>query len=180
MEIQHTNWYVLHAPDTKIHEVVHKLRLMLGEENVIFPTAQDRKLNKKSKIFVEKTVPIYFNYVFVKLGETDRAVEDLLQRTISSHLTILCMQDSKKWCKLTEEELKNIKRTMSDAKKEGTSVSYDYKVGDYVKILIGPFRLFNGTVESIHKIKRTAIVTVHVFGREVPVEVDIEGVEKTK
>jgi len=180
MEIEHKYWYVLHAPDTKIQDLVRKIKTVLGDENVLFPIAIDRKLNRRRNLFVEKEFPLFYNYIFVKLGECDRGVEEFLQSSVNSHIKILCRSGEEKWAPLSNEEISKIKNTIMEVKQDSMTFKCDYDIGDRVKILLGPFKFFNGVVADFNKNKRTVSVNVFIFGRETSVDTDMEAVEKVE
>ena len=71
---------------------------------------------------------------------------------------------------LTEDEV----YAMGVEKKE---IIVNYNVGDTVRILDGPLSSFTGTVESIEIEKNTVSVVVSMFGRETPVEFELDQVE---
>ena len=52
-----------------------------------------------------------------------------------------------------------------------------YQVGDHVKIVDGPLASFTGVVESIEPEKNRVSVMVSMFGRETPVELELDQVE---
>ena len=52
-----------------------------------------------------------------------------------------------------------------------------YKVGDHVKITDGPLATFIGTVDEIDAEKNKVCVVVSMFGRETPVELELDQVE---
>ena len=71
---------------------------------------------------------------------------------------------------LTEEEV----YAMGVEKKE---IIVNYAVGDTVRILDGPLSSFTGTVENVEVEKNAVSVIVSMFGRETPVEFELDQVE---
>jgi transcriptional antiterminator NusG len=59
-------------------------------------------------------------------------------------------------------------------------VTVEYDIGDQVKVLEGPFASFNGVVEELEFDKQKVKVSVSIFGRATPVELDFEQVELVK
>ena len=60
---------------------------------------------------------------------------------------------------------------------EKREIVVNYEVGDTVRILDGPLSSFTGTVESIEVDKNSVSVIVSMFGRETPVEFELDQVE---
>lgn len=74
---------------------------------------------------------------------------------------------------LTEEEVLSLGM-------EKREIVVRYQVGDRVKITDGPLATFLGTVEEIDAEKNRVCVVVSMFGRETPVELELDQVEVVK
>lgn len=76
---------------------------------------------------------------------------------------------------LSEQEIENVMKDMGIKDKQ---VRVDFSQGESVKILEGPFENFEGSIEEIYPEKEKLKVLVSMFGRETPVELEFNQVEK--
>ncbi|MFA6309721.1 MAG: transcription termination/antitermination protein NusG [Clostridia bacterium] len=72
---------------------------------------------------------------------------------------------------LTDEEVKKMGI-------EESEISLDYEVGDNVRVIAGPLENFIGIVEEINMEKKKVHVSVSMFGRETPVELELIQIQK--
>ena len=80
---------------------------------------------------------------------------------------------------LRDDEISRIMGEVS--KKEGKEVlANPFNVGDAVKVIDGPFLEFAGFVEEVNEDKQKVKVTVSIFGRPTPLELDFYQVELEK
>jgi transcriptional antiterminator NusG len=78
---------------------------------------------------------------------------------------------------LTEAEISRILRDIED-KKERPRPKVEFEVGDGVKIKSGPFENYDGVIEEINPAKGLLRVSVSIFGRSTPVELEYSQVER--
>jgi transcription termination/antitermination protein NusG len=82
------------------------------------------------------------------------------------------------------ERLKNteVERILGqiDASKVHEAPAMKYAVGDKVKVTDGPFTDFTGSIEETNPLKNKVKVTVSIFGRPTPVELDVLPIEMLK
>jgi transcriptional antiterminator NusG len=78
---------------------------------------------------------------------------------------------------LTEAEISRILRDIED-KKERPRPKVEFEVGDGVKIKGGPFENYDGVIEEINPAKGLLRVSVSIFGRSTPVELEYSQVER--
>ena len=166
-------WYVIHtysgyenAVKTSIEKFVtgRHLEDMVLRIEVPLETVTEITESGVSKEVERKVFP---GYVLIKMILTDDTWH--LVRNVRG-VTGFVGEASNKPIPLTEEEV----LSMGMEKHE---IVVRYNVGDHVKIVDGPLSSFTGVVEEIEPEKDRVSVMVSMFGRETPVELELDQVE---
>ena len=172
------NWYVVHTQTGIEEKVKATLEKKIHAEglqdlitSVIIPTEQVSEVRAgKKKITQRKFFPGYL------LVEMDLSEKTYLFVKNSPGVTGF-IGLGKKPVALPKEEVDNIlKRTKDTAAKPSPKIIFEK--GEQVRVNEGPFLNFNGTIEEVYPEKGKVKVSVSIFGRSTPVELEYWQVEK--
>ncbi len=78
---------------------------------------------------------------------------------------------------ISDEEAEQIIKRM-EAGKDKPQPKYFFESGDEIRVIDGPFKNFNGTVDEVNPEKGKIRVLVSIFGRATPVELEFVQVSK--
>ncbi len=79
---------------------------------------------------------------------------------------------------LSRREVERILGVRKDEEKKAPRFKPDWEVGETVRVIDGPFADFNGIIEDINVDQSKVRVLVDIFGRETPVELNFEQIQK--
>ncbi|WEK41722.1 MAG: transcription termination/antitermination protein NusG [Candidatus Sphingomonas colombiensis] len=175
-------WYIIHAYsgfEGKVRDTILTEAARLGLEQLVeqieVPTETVTEARRGKKVAVErKFMP---GYVLAKLSMNDD-VYHLVKNT--PRVTGFLGSSGKPQAISDAEAARMLNSKDEAAAAPKHSVKIDYEIGDSVKVLDGPFASFNGTVEELDFDKSKVKVSVSIFGRATPVELDFEQVERSK
>lgn len=165
-------WYVVHTysgHENKVKANIEKIVENRGMEDIILevavPTEEVTEVkNGKKKTKSKKIFP---GYVLVKMFMTD----DSWYVVRNTRGVTGFVGPGSKPIPLTEHEV----RKMGIEKR---TVEIDIHKGDSIKVIFGPFEGFVGKVTEVHAERNSLKVTISMFGRETPVELEFDQVEK--
>ena len=166
-------WYVVHTYSgyenkvkTDLEKVIKNRELEEYFFDIIVPMEEQIEIKDgKRKTNLKKVFP---GYVLVKMIVTEKTWY-IVRNTRGVTGFVGSGTDP---IPLTDEEIRNM------GFEELTQVNVDYNVNDSVKVLEGPLKDFIGTVTEINKEKHKVKVSVSMFGRETPVELELSQVIK--
>lgn len=172
-------WYVLHVYsgfEKKVAEAIRdkaeKQGLAEKVEEVMVPTEEIVEVKRGQRVNTERK--FFPGYVLAKLDMNDD-VWHLIKNTpkVSGFLGT----GGNKPVPITEKEAQRMLKQMQEGvERPRPSIVYD--IGEEVKVIDGPFASFNGTVEDVDEEKAKLKVSVSIFGRATPVELEYSQVEK--
>ncbi|OFW62243.1 MAG: transcription termination/antitermination protein NusG [Actinobacteria bacterium RBG_16_67_15] len=79
---------------------------------------------------------------------------------------------------LSRREVERILGVRKDEEKKAPRFKPDWEVGETIRVIDGPFADFNGVIEDINVDQSKVRVLVDIFGRETPVELNFEQIQK--
>ena len=175
-------WYIIHAYsgfENKVKEAILAEAERLGLEQLVeqveVPHETVTEVKRGKKVQVErKTMP---GYVLAKLVLNDD-VYHLVKNT--AKVTGFLGPNGKPQAISDRDAARYFGAREQAAASPKKHISVDYEIGDAVKVLDGPFASFNGVVEELDFDKNRVKVSVSIFGRATPVELDFEHVELSK
>jgi transcription termination/antitermination protein NusG len=169
-------WYVVHCYsgyENKVRHAIEQRIETMGMRDKIFdvivPTEEELEIKDGKRRTVERRVFPGYILVEMKMDEDSWYVV----RNTPGVTGFVGMGNDP--TPLRPEEVKQILDRMSSDK---PVLKVDFKIGQKVRIIDGPFNDFIGTVAAIDPEKHKVRVMVNFFGRDTPVELDFLEVEK--
>ncbi len=179
-----SKWFVLHTlsgQEQKVKDSIEK-RLKaeeMGEfvNEVLVPMEKVAEVRSgKKTVSTRKLYPGYVFIDMVLLDENNRIIEKPWY-FIRDTPGIIGFVGGERPTPTSADEIASIKSQISDSEDtERPKVQFD--VGETIKINDGPFLNFSGVIEEIDPDKGKLKVTVNIFGRNTPVELEYWQVEK--
>jgi transcriptional antiterminator NusG len=178
---QETKWYVLRVvsgKEKKVKEYLDK-EVSRGWEHIVkqvfLPVEKVYKVQNGKKVMRERNY--YPGYVMIEIA--DGKLSDDLRDIIKNTSNVIHFLGKDNPIALRKAEVNKMLGKMDEmAEAGGVSMSEPFIVGETIKIIEGPFNDFNGTIEEVNDEKKKLKVTVKIFGRSTPVELNYMQVEK--
>jgi transcription termination/antitermination protein NusG len=181
-----SKWYVLRVVSGKERKVKEQLDKEVSRngwtdsiKQVFLPMEKVYKVQNGKKVMREKN---YFPG-YVMLEVTEGKLNDDMVHYISNISNIMHFLTDGKGSKgniisLRKAEVNKMLGKVDEMNDQGVTMSEPFIVGETIKIIEGPFNDFNGVIEEVNDEKKKLKVTVKIFGRSTPVELNYMQVEK--
>ena len=177
------DWYVVRCFSSHEKKVKEYLEREVEEaglsdkiREILIPTETVVEIRSGKKRTREKN--FFPGYILVN-AVYDEEVNNFIQNAPSCLGFLKAGKSDIKPTPLKSSEVDRILGRVHDSQEvsEGGVVKIPYNEGDLVKVIDGPFKDFDGTVQEINADKLKLRVLVSIFGRKTPVEVDVNQVE---
>ena len=173
-------WYIVHAysgmekaVERNIAERIARASMQDKFGRVLVPTEEVVEMKNGQRKTTERR--LFPGYVFVEMVMDDDTWH-LVKHT--NKVTGFVGGAKNRPAPISEAEVQKIVSQMQ----EGTDKprhKVEFMVGELVRVKEGPFTDFNGSVEDVNYEKNRVRVSVMIFGRSTPVELEFSQVEKT-
>jgi len=176
-------WFILHTYSGHEKKVRDSLKARIRDTDlqaeineVLVPTETVVEMRGNKRI--ESSRMFYPGYVLVEIECDEKGkIPDNVFHAIKSTPKVTGFLGGKQPTPLTQAEVDQIVHNIEVAT-EKPKPKFSYEVGEVVRIKSGPFASFTGKVEEVNEEKTTLKVTVTIFGRSTPVELNFLDVEK--
>lgn len=173
-------WYVVHVysgMEKSVHkallERIERAALQTSFGRILVPSEEVIEMKGGQRAISERR--IFPGYVLVEMELTDETWH-LVKST--PRVTGFLGSSSNKPTPISEREVEKILSQIEEGV-EKPRPKILFEVGEMVRVKEGPFADFNGNVEEVNYEKSKVRVSVAIFGRSTPVELDFNQVEKT-
>ncbi len=172
------NWYIVQAYSGFEKKVVDLIKdelkkkdLLSNLEEILVPTHQVTEVKKGKRTKKEKK--FFPGYVLIKIDLT-KEIYHLIKnlQKVSGFLG-----SSDKPTPISDNEIKRILGQVNESAVTQKS-GLNFEIGEKVKVCDGPFASFSGLIEEIDEEKSRLKVSVSIFGRATPVDLEFNQVEK--
>ena len=172
------NWYIVQSHSSfenkvasLIKEEADKAKIADKFEEIIVPTHDVTEVRRGNRVQRKKK---YFpGYVLIK-SEMNNDLYHMIKniKKVSGFLGSKGVP-----VPVSDKEIEKILGQIKDGVAQPKS-AIDYSVGEKVQVIDGPFASFNGLIEDIDEDKSRLKVSVSIFGRPTPVDLEFNQVEK--
>lgn len=173
-------WYIVHAysgmekaVERNIAERITRASMQDKFGRVLVPTEEVVEIKNGQRKTTERR--LFPGYVFVEMIMDDDTWH-LVKHT--NKVTGFVGGAKNRPAPISEEEVQKIVSQMQEGT-EKPRHKVEFMVGELVRVKDGPFTDFNGSVEDVNYEKSRVRVSVMIFGRSTPVELEFSQVEKT-
>lgn len=171
------SWYAVHTiagHENKVKDVLTRRAQVEGLWDldifqVLIPTEREMQTRNGKRYEMDRKV--FPGYILVQMALTD----DTFKLVKSTSGVTGFVQSGNKPVPLADYE---VKRIMQNLEKSQETPKVNWNKGEAIRVVEGPFSDFTGKIEEVNADREKLKVLINIFGRDTPVELDFNQVEK--
>ena len=172
-------WYVVHVYSGFEKKISEQIRSQTAQKgladrigDILVPTEQVTEVRRGQKVESERK--FFPGYVLVKMEMTDDTWH--LVRDTPKVTGFLGARNKPQ--PIPEAEAMRMVQHLTESAEKPRRPAVVFEIGEQVRVSDGPFTSFNGTIEEVDEEKSRVKVSVSIFGRSTPVELEYGQIEK--
>lgn len=170
-------WFAVHTLTGQEYKVKASIEKMAESrdmrhlvDQVLVPTEEENRTARGKRRTIKRK--LFPGYVLVHMALNDET-RHLVRRTAG---VTNFVGSSAKPVPLTDEEVQHLMSQLHG--EEAAKPKLMWSVGDAVRVTSGPFTEFTGKITEVTPEREKVKVSISIFGRETPVELDFTQIEK--
>jgi transcription termination/antitermination protein NusG len=175
------DWYVIHSYSGYENKVKANLEtriqsMHMGDRifEVHIPMEDVVEFKAGKKVTVPKKV--FPGYILVRMTLDDDSWYAVRN---TPGVTGFVAGNAQKPTPLSRREVERFLGVQEEEEKAKPRFKPEWEVGEQVRVVTGPFADFNGVIEDMNVDQQKVVVLVNIFGRDTPVELGFEDIQKS-
>ncbi len=175
------DWYVIHSYSGYENKVKANLEtriqsMHMGDRifEVHIPMEDVVEFKAGKKVTVPKKV--FPGYILVRMSLDDDSWYAVRN---TPGVTGFVAGNAQKPTPLSRREVERFLGVQEEEEKVKPRFKPEWEVGEQVRVVTGPFADFNGVIEDMNVDQQKVVVLVNIFGRDTPVELGFEDIQKS-
>ena len=175
------DWYVIHSYSGYENKVKvnleSRIQSMHMEDRIYevhIPMEDIVEIKAGKKVTVNKKV--FPGYILVRMSLDDDSWYAVRN---TPGVTGFVAGNAQKPTPLSRREVERFLGVQKEEEKGKPRFKPDWEIGEQVRVVTGPFADFNGVIEEINIDQQKIVVLVNIFGRDTPVELGFDDIQKS-